>query len=78
MQKDETYEGEVIWFNVKLGFGFISWNNKVGEAMTDMFVHYSDIDMQGFRALKAGQKVSFSIGKNNSGKDKAVNVIILK
>lgn len=77
MSEDRIYDGEVIWFNVKLNYGFISWK-KDGVSQTDMFCHYSDINMPGFKVLKAGQKVQFSIGKNNSGTPKAINVTILK
>jgi CspA family cold shock protein len=74
----EIYTGEVIWFSIKRGYGFISWNDKCGKKMSDMFIHYSGISMPGFRFLKAEQKVQFSIGKNNSGDDKAIDVEILK
>lgn len=77
MSEENVYEGEVIWFNVKLNFGFISWE-KDGVKQKDMFCHYSDIEMPGFKVLKAGQKVQFSIGKNNNNQPKAINVIILK
>lgn len=74
---DEVYQGEVIWFNVKLGFGFVQWD-KNGTPQKDMFCHYSDLDQPGFKALKAGQIVQFSIGKNNSGDPKAINVEIIE
>jgi len=77
MSEEEIFNGEVIWFNVKLNFGFIAWK-KDGKQQKDMFAHYSDIDMPGFKVLKAGQKVQFSIGKNNSGEPKAINIQILK
>lgn len=75
--EDKTYSGEVVWFNVRLGYGFISWKHE-NKDMKDMFVHYSDLNMEGFRQLKAGEKVEFSIGKNNNGDPKAVNVSIIK
>lgn len=67
----EMYNGEVVWF--KKRYGFISWK-KDGVPQKDMFIHHSDIDMEGYRVLKAGQKVKFSIGENNSGEPKAVDV----
>ena len=70
----EVYNGEVIWFSN--GFGFLSWE-KDGVKQTDMFTHYSDLNMAGFKLLKAGQKVSFSIGQNNAGKPKAIDVTVI-
>ncbi len=49
-------EGLVKWFDPKKGYGFIERPN--GD---DVFVHYSGIDGDGFRFLKAGEKVEFQI-----------------
>ena len=46
--------GTVKWFDPKKGFGFII--NKEGQ---DVFVHYADIDGDGFRCLRSGQTVEF-------------------
>lgn len=73
MEDQELYEGEVVWFNAPRGYGFIAWD-KSGAKQEDMFVHFSDIQMEGFRQLKAGQKVTFYIGVNHDGKPKAVEV----
>jgi CspA family cold shock protein len=70
----EVFDGEVIWFSN--GFGFLSWE-KDGVKQPDMFTHFSDIQIQGFKLLKAGQKVSFSIGQNNAGKPKAIEVKVI-
>ena len=72
MSDSTVYEGSVIWFN-KVGIGFISWT-KNGVQQKDMFVHYSDIDMDGFKMLKKGQSVTFKIGENHSGQPKAIEV----
>lgn len=70
----EKYFGEVIWFSK--GIGFIKWDlNNVPQK--DMFVHYSDINCEGFKNLYKNQKVSFKIGKNNSGQPKAIEVTVL-
>jgi cold shock protein len=69
---DKKYEGLVIWFNNKSGFGFIEWEGK-----KDMFVHFSDITCEGFKTLKKGQKVSFGVGENNRGEPKATDVKVL-
>ena len=46
--------GVVKWFNNAKGFGFI---NAEGSDV-DIFAHYSVIEMEGYRSLKAGQKVN--------------------
>lgn len=50
------------WFNDAKGYGFISRNT--GE---DVFVHYSAIQSEGFRSLKEGQAVQFSVVKGPKG-----------
>lgn len=64
--------GTVKWFNENKGFGFIS-NNEGGE---DVFVHYSNIQQEGFRTLKEGQSVQYEVEQdpNNSEKLHAINV----
>jgi CspA family cold shock protein len=54
--------GTVKWFNDAKGFGFISREN--GE---DVFVHFRAIQMQGFKSLKEGQKVSFTVVQGQKG-----------
>lgn len=73
----EVYVGAVIWFNVKKGFGFIEWQ-KDNVKQKDMFMHFSDISMSGFKTINAGQKVTFEIGANKDGEPKAINVVALK
>ena len=60
MSERET--GTVKWFNDAKGFGFISREN--GE---DVFVHFRAIEMQGFKSLKEGQKVSFTVVQGQNG-----------
>lgn len=71
--KEENYVGVVVWFDNKLNYGFIQWT-KDGAPQKDMFVHFSDINCEGFKTIKKGQNVTFEIGLNNHGKQKAVNV----
>jgi CspA family cold shock protein len=68
----EKYIGEVIWFEPRRGFGFIS---RAGEP--DLFVHWSDIKVEGFKTLKKGQKVAYSIGLNKRKEPKATEVVIV-
>ena len=67
--------GTVKWFNPEKGYGFIS-NDNGGD---DVFVHFSAIQMEGYRKLKEGQKVSFEIETDpkNPEKLRAVNVSAL-
>jgi CspA family cold shock protein len=51
---DGRERGMVKWFNVKKGFGFITWDD--GE---DVFVHFRSIRGQGHRSLTEGQRVKF-------------------
>lgn len=75
--ENKTYTGFTVWFSIKKGFGFLSWEID-GVKQKDMFIHFSDISMQGFKTIDAGQKVSFEIGANKNGEPKAINVQILK
>lgn len=60
MSDQET--GTVKWFDNKKGFGFIERDQ--GE---DVFVHYSEIKIDGYRTLKDGQKVVFNITEGGKG-----------
>jgi len=64
--------GKVAWFDPKKGIGFITRDN--GEK--DLFVHWTNIEMEGFKTLKPGQPVSFELGENHRGAQ-AVQVKIL-
>ena len=57
-------EGTVKWFSEKKGYGFIT-DDEGGE---DIFVHFSAIDMPGFKTLNEGDRVIFEIGSDNRGK----------
>ena len=54
--------GKVKWFDPKKGFGFI-----VGEAGQDVFVHYTSIEGDGFRALKDGETVDYELVEGDKG-----------
>ena len=55
--------GVVKWFNAEKGYGFIT----VDEGGQDVFVHYSAIDMNGYRSLTEGQRVEFEVGTGDEG-----------
>ncbi len=55
--------GTVKWFNNAKGFGFILPEEGGG----DLFAHYSSIEMDGYRTLKAGQAVDFEIEEGDKG-----------
>ncbi len=62
-------EGVVKWFNPDKGYGFISRED--GE---DLFVHFSEIQMEGFKTLEEGQAVVFEVTTGQNGKEQASNV----
>ncbi len=59
----ETTEGTVKWFNDQKGYGFISR----GDGQSDVFVHFSAIQGDGFRSLEEGQRVSFEVNDTPKG-----------
>jgi cold shock protein len=57
-------QGIVKWFNAEKGYGFIS-----REEASDVFVHYSAIQMAGYRTLEEGQTVEFDVGPGKKGEE---------
>ena len=55
--------GTVKWFDGKKGFGFIVPDDGGNE----LFVHHSDIEMEGFKNLSDGQAVEFEVGEGKKG-----------
>jgi CspA family cold shock protein len=55
--------GIVKWFSSEKGYGFITPDN----GGTDLFVHHSEIQMDGYASLDEGQKVTFEIGSGQKG-----------
>ncbi len=58
----ERVEGTVKWFSAEKGYGFISREG------ADFFVHYSNIQGNGYRSLEEGDKVEFEITDGRKGK----------
>lgn len=61
--------GKVKWFNPEKGYGFIEQ-----EGGEDLFVHFSEIQMDGFKTLEEGMPVSFDVTVGRNGKNQASNV----
>lgn len=62
-------QGTVKWFNSEKGYGFISQ-----EGGEDLFVHWSEIQMDGYKTLDEGAAVEFDITTGDNGKLQASNV----
>lgn len=66
------HNGTVKWFNATKGYGFIT-DEADG---TEIFVHFSEINSEGYKTLEDGQKVTFEIAEGNRG-NQAVNVTVV-
>ena len=64
--------GTVKWFNDAKGFGFITPD----DGSEDLFAHFSAIQMNGFKTLKEGQKVSFDVTQGPKGKRKIAGFLL--
>ncbi len=65
----DRIEGTVRWFDARKGYGFIDRDDGLGS----VFVHYSDIEMDGYKSLEEGDRVSFEVQEGDRG-PKAVHV----
>lgn len=65
-------QGTVKWFNPEKGYGFISQ-----EGGEDLFVHWSEIQMDGYKTLDEGAAVEFEVTQGDNGKLQASNVVKL-
>ena len=59
----DVKQGTVKWFNDSKGFGFIA----PSDGGNDLFVHMSEIQMEGFKTLKDGQSVEYNEGSSEKG-----------
>lgn len=64
--------GTVKWFNAEKGYGFISQ-----EGGDDLFVHFSEIQSDGFKTLEERANVEFDVAVGNNGKEQATNVRVI-
>ncbi len=64
--------GTVKWFNNQKGYGFIT-----DEEGKDVFVHFSGLNMEGFKTLDEGQKVEFDLTEGEKG-PQATNVTVIQ
>lgn len=64
--------GTVKWFNNQKGYGFIEYNEE-----DDVFVHFTGINMDGYKALNEGQAVEFDIVDGSRG-PQATNVNVVE
>ena len=72
MEVLSTSKGTVKWFNNQEGYGFIT-----AEDGKDVFVHFSGLNMEGFKTLEEGAAVEFDITDGAKG-PQAVNVEVVK
>lgn len=61
-------EGTVKWFNDQKGYGFIKASHK------EYFVHYRDIQADGYKSLREGEIVKFTPHQDDNGRPQALNV----
>ena len=59
----DAKQGTVKWFNDAKGFGFIA----PSDGGNDLFVHMSEIQMEGFKTLKDGHSVAYNEGSSEKG-----------
>lgn len=62
-RRNSMAQGTVKWFNAEKGFGFIAPE----DGSADVFVHYSEIQGNGFRTLEENQRVEFEVGQGTKG-----------
>ncbi len=64
-------DGVVKWFDAKKGYGFVVSPDVDG----DIFVHYTKIQMEGFKKLETGENVTFEVIRSPEGKPQADTVV---
>ncbi len=66
-------KGTVKWFNSQKGYGFIT--SEDGE---EIFVHFSGLNMEGYKTLEDGASVEFEVTEGTNGRTQATNVTVIK
>lgn len=61
------YRGTVQWFNASMGYGFIKPENHEVNQGKDLFVHFHNVVLRGFKTLNPGDVVEFCLGSNKNG-----------
>ena len=73
---EERIQGHVIWFDPDRGYGFISRDDDPNpEDPKQHFAHFSYVDMDGYKTLTSGQKVSFVVVDHEKGLQ-AQNIVV--
>ncbi len=65
-------QGTVKWFNDSKGFGFITPD----EGGSDLFIHHTSIQAEGFKSLAEGQRVEYDVGRGPKGEN-ATDVVAI-
>lgn len=71
-EEKKVYRGRCLFFSNKRGYGFLEW-----EGEKDLFVHFSNIQAEGFKTLRPDQLVEFEVGSNHRG-PQAINVRVVQ
>ncbi len=70
----QKFTGKVVWFSASRGIGFLARD----DGKKDIFCHYSDINMEGYKLLLAGDIVTFEEDTNFNNKLKAANIVVVE
>jgi CspA family cold shock protein len=70
---EERMMGVVSWFSNSRGYGFVTPD----DGSKDIFAHFSNVTMNGYKTLKEGQRVEFEIGEIEGKGRNALNIVIL-
>ena len=73
----EVYTGKVVWFSKQTGIGFIAPDDPNCNAGKDVFCHFTNLQMEGFKFVNQDDIVSFTLGENKKGIE-ARTVVVIK
>jgi CspA family cold shock protein len=66
-------QGRVKWFDNRRGYGFI-----LGEDGTEVYVHYTALKGEGFKALKHNWRVEYEVATTDDGRQEARSVVVVR